>query len=699
MSHAKAILGEELHSRLGQTKVLLVGAGGIGCELLKNVVLTGFGHITLLDLDTIDLSNLNRQFLFRKKDVKQSKALVAAAAAAPFNPRVRITPIHGNIKDPEFDLEWFQGFDIVLNALDNLDARRHVNKMCMAANIPLVESGTAGYLGQVQPILKDKTECFDCVPKPTPKTFPVCTIRSTPSQPIHCIVWSKTYLMGQLFGEDEDATGELDEAEKQGENAQEIATLRKEAQAFAAVRRALRDPASKADAAKMAFDKVFNADIKNLLIMSDMWRNRAPPTPLEFDAIMSGKFTVPDVPSASTAAAASSSRNGKSSAKQSKGVGSTATEKQLQDGAPTQAENGTSAAKLKDQRTLTLKDNLELFVDSTNRLAARLQSGKEETIGFDKDDDDTLDFVAAASNLRSFAYGIERKTRWEVKEMAGNIIPAIATTNAIISGLIVLQALQLLRRSHDSARAAGPKLEMRTTMLQHKPAVPLSSVRTCAPDPRCGVCRDVYVDLRVDPKRAKLGEVVGALARAVQGSLVAADDAVNDSMDEDDDEDPAAELSVFEDKRILMDPDFDDNKDRTLESLGVTRGKFLTLVHEDGLWGATVQCALGVLSVSHPADAPPYQLPSPFPSVPKRAREKTPVPAKTPTPPRASLKRSAPEDDDVVEPAAKKVKGANGTAVPDASPSKKRRLEEDGLILLDSAVETLEDDDVIIVDD
>lgn len=95
------------------------------------------------------------------------------------------------------------------------DARRHVNKMCMAANVPLVESGTAGYLGQVQPLLKvrgvlsfctttasqllpnqDRTECFDCIPKPTPKTFPVCTIRSTPSQPIHCIVWSKSYLMG-----------------------------------------------------------------------------------------------------------------------------------------------------------------------------------------------------------------------------------------------------------------------------------------------------------------------------------------------------------------------------------------------------------------------------------------------------------------------------------------------------------------------
>lgn len=92
--HAEAILGSELVGRLADTKVLLVGAGGIGCELrqslfsfflgqhyttscaVKNVVLTGFGHITLLDLDTIDLSNLNRQFLFKKKDVKHSKAMV-----------------------------------------------------------------------------------------------------------------------------------------------------------------------------------------------------------------------------------------------------------------------------------------------------------------------------------------------------------------------------------------------------------------------------------------------------------------------------------------------------------------------------------------------------------------------------------------------------------------------------------------------
>jgi ubiquitin-like 1-activating enzyme E1 B len=100
-------------------------------DTVKNIVLMGFGHITLLDLDTIDLSNLNRQALFKKRDVKQSNALVrrlcsftsfqrqfilhqqeAAQTAGVFNPNVHIYPIHGNIKEPQFD--------IVLNALDNL---------------------------------------------------------------------------------------------------------------------------------------------------------------------------------------------------------------------------------------------------------------------------------------------------------------------------------------------------------------------------------------------------------------------------------------------------------------------------------------------------------------------------------------------------------------------------------------------------
>ncbi|KAL0581299.1 E1 ubiquitin-activating protein uba2 [Marasmius crinis-equi] len=644
--HAKAILGPELHARLASTKVLLVGAGGIGCELLKNIVLTGFGEITLLDLDTIDLSNLNRQFLFRKKDVKQSKALVAAQSAAPFNPNVRIKPIHANIKEPQYDLQWFQSFDIVLNALDNLGnpqyARRHVNKMCMAAQVPLVESGTAGYLGQVQPLVKDLTECFDCVPKPTPKTFPVCTIRSTPSQPIHCIVWSKTYLMGQLFGEDEDAGTELDDAEKQGENAQEIATLRKEALAFQAVRQALRSPNSKDSAAKMVFQKVFDSDIRNLLVMADMWRSRTPPTPLDFDKILEGSFEPPKTSHAGT----NSSANGQDQSIPNGQV----------NGKPIPAVQPANAS-LKDQRTLSLRDNLLLFISSTERLASRLQAG-EETISFDKDDDDTLDFVTATSNLRSTAYGIPGKTRWEVKEMAGNIIPAIATTNAIIAGLIVLQALHLLRKSHD---------KLRNVYIQIKPTVPLSTVNLSPPNPACGICRDTYTSVLCDPSRATLGDVV----KGVLG-------------------DDEREVSVYEDKRVLSDPDWDDNNDRTLESLNVTRGKFLAIVDEEGDW-STITVGVGVLPEDHPADAPPFVLPDPLPKPSRKEKPTLPPPS---TPPRASLKRSAPDDNDIVElePSAKRVK-----ADIIASPSKKRKLEEDGLVLMDSAEDKL-DDNVIEID-
>ncbi|KAF8627719.1 hypothetical protein AX15_004277 [Amanita polypyramis BW_CC] len=655
IAHARAILGAELHSRLANTRVLLVGAGGIGCELLKNIVLTGFGSITILDLDTIDLSNLNRQFLFRKKDVKQSKALTAAQTAAPFNPNVQIIPIHGNIKEQQYDIEWFRQFDIVLNALDNLDARRHVNKMCMAAQVPLVESGTAGYLGQVQPLLKDLTECFDCIPKPTPKTFPVCTIRSTPSQPIHCMVWSKSYLLGQLFGEDEDAVGELDAAEQQGENANEVAALRKEALAFQVVRQALL-LSENSDAAKAVFQKVFNADIRNLLSMPDMWRHRTPPVPLDYDRIVDGTFEL------GVAASANRQVNGTRNHV-------TSANSEMKVHVNGQGVGG-SGSKLKDQRTLGLRDNLELFVSSTNRLALRLRNG-EGPISFDKDDDDTLDFVTATSNLRSTAYGIEVKTRWDVKEMAGNIIPAIATTNAVIAGLIVLQALHFLRKSYD---------KLRNVHIQLKPTVPLSAISLSSPNAECGICRDTYTTVLCDPARTMLGDVV----KGILG---------NDRR----------EVSVYEDKRVLSDPDWDDNYERTLESLNVTRGKFLTIVDEDGEW-SNIAVALGALPSNHPIHAPPYILPSPLPKPSKKVKRPPPVE----TPPRKSLKRPLPIEDDhgviELEPTPKRARTKTNLnsrnsgeslekgSLPTGSPSKRRRLDEDGFLLIDGKNDMMEDE-------
>lgn len=154
--------------------------------------------------------------------------------------------------------------------------------------------------------------------------------------------------------------------------------------------------------------------------------------------------------------------------------------------------------------------------------------------------------------------------------MAGNIIPAIATTNAIIAGLIVLQALHLLRKSYNL---------LRNVHVQFKPTMPLSTINMCPPNPNCGVCRDTYAEVLCDASRVTLGEIVEGILGNGEG-----EEGGTGKRD----------VSVYEDKRVLSDPDWDENNERTLESLNVTRGKFLTIVDEEGEW-STIQVGLGVL--------------------------------------------------------------------------------------------------------
>lgn len=102
-------------------------------------------------MDTIEISNLNRQFLFRKRHVGKSKAETAAEAIRSFCPDAEIVTLQNNVKENMFDIAYIKSFDMVLNGLDNDEARRHVNRLCLAADVPLVESGTTGYKGQVLP--------------------------------------------------------------------------------------------------------------------------------------------------------------------------------------------------------------------------------------------------------------------------------------------------------------------------------------------------------------------------------------------------------------------------------------------------------------------------------------------------------------------------------------------------------------------
>jgi ubiquitin-like 1-activating enzyme E1 B len=151
-------LGKELMNQISSSKILLVGAGGIGCELLKNLALSGFKDVEVIDLDTIDVSNLNRQFLFRREHVGMPKCEVACLAANKMNPEsARYLAHHGNVFDnSRFNVQFFKSFNLVLNALDNVEARRRVNRLCLAANVTLIEAGTVGFIQML-------THCF-CQP-------------------------------------------------------------------------------------------------------------------------------------------------------------------------------------------------------------------------------------------------------------------------------------------------------------------------------------------------------------------------------------------------------------------------------------------------------------------------------------------------------------------------------------------------------
>ena len=161
--------------------------------------------------------------------------------------------------------------------------------------------------------------------------------------------------------------------------------------------------------------------------------------------------------------------------------------------------------------------------------------------------------------------------------MAGNIIPAIATTNAIIAGFVVMQAMNLLSRDISLAK---------NVFLKAEPSKPIGIYLPQTPDPKCAVCRDVFIPFRVDLAKCTLGEfvldVVGKwLTEGLHGQASGNGGNDGNGGTELDGREEDHQWEIFEGGRVLADPDFDDNHERTLADLGVERGKMLTVLDED----------------------------------------------------------------------------------------------------------------------
>ena len=168
------VFGETLQKKLAESRVFLVGAGAIGCEMLKNLALMGVGTagegaILVTDMDRIERSNLSRQFLFRNTDIGQSKAGTAVRAIGSMNSAVKCEFFEAKV-GPEtenlFSDAFFERLTLVCNALDNVEARRYVDSRCVRFGKPLLESGTLGTRGNTQIIVPFLTESYSATNDP-----------------------------------------------------------------------------------------------------------------------------------------------------------------------------------------------------------------------------------------------------------------------------------------------------------------------------------------------------------------------------------------------------------------------------------------------------------------------------------------------------------------------------------------------------
>lgn len=197
-------------------RVLCIGAGGLGCEVLKSLALTGFKHIDVIDMDTIDVTNLNRQFLFRSADVGKSKAECAAAFIKRRVPTCEITAHCKMIQEMSDD--FYKSFQVVIGGLDSVKARSWISeKLCQiylneGLCIPYIDGGTEAWKGHVKVIFPGETACMQCQSNLFTKEtkFQFCTIATAPRQPEHCVAYVQDILWPKERGQ-EKLDGDNDE--------------------------------------------------------------------------------------------------------------------------------------------------------------------------------------------------------------------------------------------------------------------------------------------------------------------------------------------------------------------------------------------------------------------------------------------------------------------------------------------------------
>ncbi|XP_061835896.1 ubiquitin-like modifier-activating enzyme 1 isoform X1 [Nerophis lumbriciformis] len=457
-----AVFGTKLQELLAKQRYFLVGAGAIGCELLKNFAMIGLasgdGEIIVTDMDTIEKSNLNRQFLFRQSDVTKMKSDTAAAAVKQMNPSIKITG-HQNKVDAEteriYDDDFFESLDGVANALDNVDARLYMDRRCVYYRKPLLESGTLGTKGNVQVVIPFLTESYSSSQDPPEKSIPICTLKNFPNAIEHTLQWARDEFEGLFKQPPENAKQYLKDP-KFMERTLKL-TGGQSAELLEAVYKTLVTdcPHSWVDCVTWArnhWQCQYNNNIRQLLHnfpRDQLTSSGAPfwsvpkrcPHAIEFST--SNDLHIDYVFAAANLFAQSYGIEGNADR--------AAVVKILQEiQVPPFTPRSGVRIHVSDQELQNSNSSVDdSRLEELKVLLPPPESAQFELcpIEFEKDDDTNfhMDFIVAASNLRAENYDIPPTDRHNSKLIAGKIIPAIATTTAAVVGLVCLELIKIVQ--------------------------------------------------------------------------------------------------------------------------------------------------------------------------------------------------------------------------------------------------------------